>query len=135
MIRKEKKADIIIKKLGATPTLESAAAAYNKTIQQAGADSTITFSTPYINGLGMENTLVGAAFSKKFSNSTTPAFAGNSGVFVMKVNSRGSKPADSPEIALQQKNQKLSTLKSQINNWYEGLKKLADIEDNRSKLY
>ena len=135
MIRKEKKADIIIKKTGTNPTLEAAAAAYNKTIQQVGADSTITFSTPYINGLGMENILVGAAFNKKFSNSTTPAFAGNSGVFVMKVNSLGTKPADSPDMVLQQKNQKQATLRSQINNWYEGLKKLADIEDNRSKLY
>lgn len=135
MIRKEKKAEMIIKKLGANPTLESAAAAYNKTIQQAGADSSITFSTPYINGLGMENMLVGAAFNKKFQNSTTPPFAGNSGVFVMKTNSTGTKPADSPESAQQQASQKLSTLRSQANNWYEGLKKLADIEDNRSKLY
>jgi peptidyl-prolyl cis-trans isomerase D len=135
MVKKEKKADIIIKKIGATPTLESAAAAYNKSIQQSGADSTITITNPFINGVGMENTVVGAAFCKKFQTTPTPAFAGNTGVFVMKVNSVGSKPADTPEAMKQMAAQKLGTLRGQTNSWYDGLKKLADIEDNRSNLY
>lgn len=135
MVKKEKKAEMIIKKLGSNSTLQAAAAAYNKQVMEAGADSSVTFANPFIANVGMENTVVGAAFCKKFMNTPTPPFAGNTGVFVLKVNNIGSKPADSPEAAMQAANQKLSSLRGQTNGWYEGLKKLADIKDNRSSLY
>jgi peptidyl-prolyl cis-trans isomerase D len=135
LIRKDKKTEMIINKLGNNPTLESAAAAYNKPVQQAGLDSSLVFSSPIINGIGMEAKVAGAAFNKSFLGKTTPAFGGTNGVYVIKVNSIGQKPADSPELIQQQFNQKLGSIKAQINNWYEGLKKLADIEDNRSNVY
>jgi len=135
MVRKEKKTEMILKKLGNNPTLESAAAAYNKQILQAGLDSSLVFSSPFITGIGMEAKVAGAAFNKSLLGKTSPAFGGTNGVYVIKVNSIGQKPADSQDLLQQQYNQKMGSIKAQINNWYEGLKKLADIEDNRSNVY
>lgn len=135
IIRNEKKAEIIKTKLGATPTLETAAAAYNKQILQAGADSSITLNAQIINGLGVEPKLLGASFNKDNQAKPTAPISGNSGVYVLKVNSVKSKPADAPEMAAQQATARLSAIRSQTNNWYEGLRKQATIKDSRSKLF
>jgi len=135
IIIKEKKAAIIKTKLGANPTLEAAAAAYKKQVQTAGADSTLTYNTQVINGIGMEPKLLGAAFNKAFQAKPTPAFAGTNAVYVVKVNSIKTKPADAPEMLAQQAAGKISALRSQTNNWYEGLRKQATIKDNRSKMF
>jgi peptidyl-prolyl cis-trans isomerase D len=135
IIRKEKKAKIILEKLGASPTLEKAAQTYGKQILQAGADSSITFNSQMINGLGLEQKLIGAAFNKEYQSKPTPAIEGTTGVFVMKVNSIGSKPADSPQAIAQQVAGRLNAIRSQNNNWFEGLKKQATIKDSRSKFF
>ena len=135
IIRNEKKAEIIKTKLGVTPTLETAAAAYNKQILQAGADSSITLNAQIINGLGVEPKLLGASFNKDNQAKPTAPISGNSGVYVLKVNSVKSKPADAPEMAAQQATTRLSAIRSQTNNWYEGLRKQATIKDSRSKLF
>lgn len=135
IIRKEKKAAIIKNKLGATPTLESAAAAYNKQVLQAGADSSLTFNSQIVNGLGLESKVIGASFNKEFLSKPSPAFAGTNSVFVIKVLSVNTKPASSPDVAAQQATSRLSAIRSQTNNWYEGLKKLSTIKDNRSKVF
>ena len=135
IIRNRKKADIIIKKLGSNPTLESAAAAYNKTVQQAGADSTLTMASQIINGLGVEAKVIGASFNKEYQSKVSPPIAGTSGVYLVKVNSIQSKPAGTAEEAAQQASSKLNTMRGAIGNWYEGLKKQASIKDNRSEFY
>ena len=135
IIRKQKKAAMIMAKLGANPTLESAAAAYGKQILQAGADSSITFSSQLINGVGMEQKVIGASFNKEYQAKPSPAIEGTTGVFVIKVTQVAAKPADTPEVAAQQAASKLGAIRSQSNNWFEGLKKQADIKDNRSKFF
>ncbi len=135
IIIKEKKAAIIKTKLGANPTLEAAAAAYGKQVQTAGADSTLTFNAQMINGIGIEPKLLGVSFNKAFQAKPTPPFAGTSAVYVVKVTSIGSKAADAPEMLAQQAASKISALRSQTNNWYEGLRKQATIKDGRSKMF
>jgi peptidyl-prolyl cis-trans isomerase D len=133
IIRNKKKADIIKKKLGSNPTLESASAAYGKSIQNAGADSTLTYTSQIINGVGMEAKVIGASFNKSFQSKVSPCIEGNSGVYLIKVNSIQNKPAESPETVAANASSKLGSIRGQMNGWYEGLKKQADIEDNRSK--
>ncbi len=135
IIRNEKKTEIIIKKIGATPTLEAAAAAYGKTVSQAGADSSITLTSQMINGVGLEPKVIGASFNKTYQQKPSPAFGGTNAVYVVKVDAIGSKPQDAPEQMAQAVNTKMSTMRSQTSNWYEGLRKLADIKDNRSEHY
>lgn len=135
IIRKQKKAEIIKAKLGATPTLESAAAAYNKPLMQAGADSSITFNAQLINNLGMEQKVIGASFNKDYQAKPSPAIEGTNGVYVIKVINISTKPADTPEVAEQVAATKLSAIRNQTSNWFEGLKKQSEIKDNRSKFY
>ncbi|RYY45632.1 MAG: hypothetical protein EOO06_16135 [Chitinophagaceae bacterium] len=135
IIRKEKKAAIIKAKLGANPTLESAAAAYGKQIMQVGADSSLTFNSQLITNVGMEQKVIGAAFNKEYQTKASPAIEGTTGVFVIKVLNISSKPADPAEMVAQQVSSKLNAIRSQTNNWFEGLKKQSDIKDNRSKFF
>jgi peptidyl-prolyl cis-trans isomerase D len=132
-IRNKKKAEQIIKKLGTNPTMESAAAAFNKQVMQAGADSSLTFSAQIVNGLGIEPKLIGASFNKTFQSKVSPVIEGSNGVYLLKVNSIQAKTQETPEAMNQQAINRKNTLRSQLNNWYEGLKNQADIVDHRSK--
>jgi len=135
IIRNNKKADIIKKKIGSNPTLESVASAYGKQIQGAGADSTITFNSQIINGVGMEAKVIGAAFNKEYQSKVSPLIDGTTGVFIVKVNSIQNKPAETPEAVSARATSKIGNIRSQTNGWYEGLRKQADIVDERSKHY
>jgi peptidyl-prolyl cis-trans isomerase D len=136
VIRNQKKAEVIIKKLGATPTLETASAAYSNQIQIAGADSSLTLTSQIIANLGSEPKIIGASFNKEFQNKVSAPIEGASGVFVIKVNSVSAKAADAPEVITQQKLQQITTLRNQAAaGWFEGLKNQAEIKDNRSKIY
>jgi len=133
-IRNLKKAAQIKTKLTATPTLESAAAAYNVPVGTAGTDSTLTFISGIINGIGQEPKLIGASFNKAYQAKLSEPIAGNNGVYVLKVNSIGSKPADTPEESAKQASERTRALAQQINSgWFESLKKSAVIKDDRSK--
>ncbi|MEX0636242.1 MAG: peptidylprolyl isomerase [Ferruginibacter sp.] len=135
IVLKEKKAVIIKKKLGLPPTLDAAAAAYNKQVIQAGADSTILFSAQIINGIGVEPKLIGAAFNKANMAKPTPPFAGTSAVYVVKVNAIKALPADAPEMVQQQLSSRLTAIRGKTNSWYEGLQKAATIKDKRSEIF
>ncbi len=134
IVRNEKKADEIIKKLGSSPSLESAAKTYGKEIAIAGADSSLTFTAQIVNGIGQEPKLIGASFNKAYQTKVSEPFSGNNGVYVIKVNNIGTKPADTPDIAAQQIKNRYQSLQQQISyGWFEALKKMADIKDSRSK--
>ena len=134
-VRNLKKADEITKKLGATPTLESAAAAYKVPVSSAGADSTITFTSQIINGVGQEPKLIGAAFNKANQTKVSEPIMGANGVYVLKVNSLGNKAANAPVVAAMQASEKTKTMVQTTYSFFESLKKIADIKDNRSKIY
>jgi peptidyl-prolyl cis-trans isomerase D len=133
IIRNQKKADIIKKKIGNNPTLETAAAAYGKTIQVAGNDSTLSLNAQFINGVGEESKVIGAAFNKAYQSKVSPLIDGKTGVFIIKVNTVQNKPDASAEVLAQQFNSKINSIKSQSNGWLEAIKKRATIIDDRSK--
>lgn len=135
-VMEEKKGEMIIKALGANPTLESAAAKYNKEVLTAGEDSSITFKAQIINAIGNEPKLIGTIFNKSNLGKVAAPVAGRSGVFVVKVNSIGDKAADPYENAIQNRIQQTTALRtSAVSNWFEGLRKKATIKDNRSKFF
>ncbi len=135
IIKKEKKAAMIIAKLGATPTLETAAAAYNKQIQNAGADSSISMTSKLINGLGVEPKIIGAAFNKDYQTKASPAIEGTTGVFVIKTNAVQPRAATTPEQEAAFIKTREGSLKQVCANWFEALRKQADIKDNRAKYF
>ncbi len=135
-IKEEKKGEVILKKLGSNPTLETAAAAYGKEILTAGQDSSITLRSQIINGIGNEPKLIGASFNKANLNKVSAPITGKTGVFVFKVNNIAEKAPNTPGEATEFRIQQTTALRNQAaTNWFEGLRKKATIKDNRSKFY
>jgi peptidyl-prolyl cis-trans isomerase D len=135
-IKEEKKADMIIKALGANPTLESASAKYTKEIKMAGADSSLTLKAQIIDSIGNEPKLIGAIFNKANLGKVAQPLAGKTGVFVFKVNSIAEKAANPNEDKVQQRIEQTAVLRNQaVSNWFEGLRKKATIKDDRSKFF
>ena len=122
-------------KLGKNPTLEAAAAAYNKQIQTIGADSTLTMGAQTLSGLGVEPKFQGAAFNKENLNKPSAPFAGTSAVYVLKTLSVSPKATLSAEMMAQQAANRLISIRSQLSNWYEGLKNQVEVKDNRSNIF
>ncbi|MEJ7610101.1 MAG: peptidylprolyl isomerase [Ferruginibacter sp.] len=134
-VRNLKKADMIMAKMGANPTLETAAAAYNKQVLMAGADSTITMSARIINGIGGEPKVIGASFSKEFQTKVSPPIPGANGVYVIKINSISPKADTAPDQQAAQTTARFASIRQQTNNWFEALKKQAEIKDTRAKFF
>jgi peptidyl-prolyl cis-trans isomerase D len=136
LIRNRKKAEEIIKKIGKASTLEAAASAYQKQVLTTGTDSTLTFNAAIINGIGNELKVAGASFNKDYQTKPSPAIAGNTGVFFIKVNNITTKPLPPASIAQQQRSMKASQdMQSALSKSFEALKKTADIKDKRSKFF
>jgi peptidyl-prolyl cis-trans isomerase D len=132
-VRNRKKADEILKKITAGMTPEAAAALYNKTVQTAGADSTLTFGAFMIPGIGgSEPKLIGAAFNKENQTKPSAPVAGTFGVYVVKVNSYGTKAAATAEEAEQKRTQRLQSMKQQAGAWFNALKEQATIKDKHN---
>ena len=136
IIRNQKKADQIKSKLNNPSTLEAAAAVYKLQVLSSGADSTLTFDAQIINGIGNEPRVAGAAFNKEYQTKVSPAFAGNTGVFVIKVNSVAAKSPGSADLEKLQMNEQLNrNIQDALNQSFNALKKTADIKDNRSRFF
>lgn len=132
ILLKQKKTEMIVKKMGENPTLEAAAAAFNKTIMTVGEDSTMTMNSQIIAGLGVEPKVIGAAFNKNYMQKASAPFAGNSGVYVIKVNQIG-KTENAAAVMLNMSQNRLNAQRNANSSWYESLRKLAKIKDERSK--
>ena len=135
-IKNQKKAAEIKKKLNNPSTLEAAAGVYNLQVLNSGADSTLTFDVQLINGIGNEPRVAGASFNKAYQAKVSPPIAGNTGVFVIKVNSISAKTSVSAQVLSQQKSAELNKVQqAALGQSFASLKKMATIKDNRSKFF
>jgi len=129
IIRDKKKAE----KIKATikgKTLEAIATETNSLVQRADS---IGFNFSMIAGLGNEPKLVGAAFNKALINKVSEPIAANSGVFALSVNGIAAKQADQDPNFF--KDELLNRTRGMMFRSVSAFKKLAKIEDNRSKIY
>ena len=134
-VRNIKKAENITKKLSTAATLEAAAASYSVPVGSAGADSTLTFGAQIINGVGQEPKIIGAAFNKAYQTKMSEPIVGTNGVYLIKVSSVGNKTTDTPEVIAATAKEKTTAMVQTTYSFFESLKKLADIKDNRSKIF
>ncbi|HMO62362.1 MAG TPA: SurA N-terminal domain-containing protein [Ferruginibacter sp.] len=135
LVRTQKKAAQIKAKIKSASTLEAVATAYGQQVSTAGADSTLTFSSQIITGVGQEPKVIGAAFNKQNQAKISQPISGNSGVFVIKVNNTGNLQPDSAEEIAKKETDRARALAQQLNaGWFEALKKLSVIKDDRSKI-
>jgi len=133
IIRNRKKAEQIIKKIGAANSLQAAATATGQNIQKADS---LSFVSPYVPNVGQEAKVVGAAFDKQLQGKPASApIAGNGGVFVIKsgsVSAKANLTADIDQARIGQQRVQESMVKSQA---IEELKKTANVKDNRAKFF
>ena len=134
LLRNKKKAEQILKKVGSPASLDAAASAAGQTVQHADS---VLFSRPVLgyNG-GPEPKVVGYAFSKDAAGKAiSPAIAGNSGVFFIKVDNAGA--MSNPTAELQQQQFMMEQQQRQLiyNGLMDAIRKLADIKDYRGKFF
>ena len=133
ILRNQKKADIIIKKLGAPATLDAAATAAGQTIQHADS---ILFSSPYIPNAGQENKVIGSAFNKGLAGKpVSPAIPGNGGVFVIRVEGVSAKSNPNADLEQQRFAQEQQQRSMVSYGFVESLKKQATVTDDRGKFF
>ena len=129
IIRDKKKAE----KIKATikgKTLEAIATGANAIIQRADS---IGFNFSMITGLGNEPKLVGVAFNKALINKVSDPIAANTGVYAVSVNGIAAKQADQDPSFF--KDELLERTRGLMFRSASSFKKIAKIEDNRSKIY
>jgi len=133
LLRNEKKADLIIRKLGTPASLEAAATASGQTVQRADS---MHFASPMIPNAGQEPKVVGSAFNKQLAGKpASQPIPGNGGVFVIKVENTSalSNPnADIQQQRFMQEQQQRSRIYSTL---VESLRKLATVKDDRGKFF
>ena len=111
-------------------SLEALAASGKTTIQRADS---VGFSFSMLPGVGNEPKVVGASFNKGLVNKVSEPIAGNTGVFALTVNAISAKPAQQDPALFKEEN--LQRLRSGLYRTNIALKKVAKIEDNRTKVY
>ena len=128
ILKNQKKAEILSKKVGGEKNLDKIASLLGGA---TGTVDTLKFADPFVQNLGSEIKVIGAAFNKKNLSNTSEAIAGQSGVFYIKTNNVSSLPSSAVDIDTQKK-----TLESQLKQYagystMDALKKSAKIVDKR----
>lgn len=128
ILRSQKKAEIIMKKLGNANTLEAIAAAGGQT----GQVDTLKFSDAFVPNVGPEIKVIGAAFNKANQGKVSGLIEGQTGVFAVKTNAVGALPNLSAGDVDTQRRAMTAQLKQySAYGSFEALKKAAKIEDTR----
>jgi peptidyl-prolyl cis-trans isomerase D len=128
ILRNQKKAEQIKKKIGTANSLQAIA---NATGSSVGLVDTLRFGDAFIPNVGPEPKIIGASFNKANQGKVSAPVAGNSGVFTVQVNSVGAvsnlgiDPEGQRKAMVQQLRQYASY------GAFESLKKAATIKDTR----
>jgi peptidyl-prolyl cis-trans isomerase D len=132
ILRNRKKAEMISKKLGTPATLDAAAGAGNQPVMHADS---VNFSSGTIPNAGREPRVVGAAFDKALAGKpASPPIAGNSGVFIIRVEKVSA--LSNPNGDINQQRFALEQQQRQVAyQVLEQMRRLANITDNRGKFF
>jgi peptidyl-prolyl cis-trans isomerase D len=133
ILRNQKKAEQIIKKIGAAASLEAVAGATGQQVQKSDS---LSFASPYIPNVGQEAKVIGSAFNKQLvGKPASYPIPGNGGVFVIKVENISARPNFNADIE-QIRRAQLQVQQNMIQrSATEELKNIATIKDYRSKFF
>jgi peptidyl-prolyl cis-trans isomerase D len=127
-LRNKKKAEQLAAKAGSEKNLEKLASILGGA---AGKIDTLRFADPFVQNLGTESKVIGAAFDKKNLSNTSGAIDGQNGVYFIRVDQVGALPSAAVDLNGQKK-----ALEGQIKQYagystMESLKKSTKIVDKR----
>ena len=130
IVRSAKKAKILIDTKIKGNTLEAIAASAGTAVQRTDS---LSFAAPFIPNMGSEPKVIGAAFNKSLQGKLSDLITGTSGVYAVRVENNGAKPATIDEAAIKQS--LIQAARMSAFRGLDALKKSASITDNRSKFY
>lgn len=130
ILRNEKKAKIIMDTKFKGNTLEAYSTSTGTTVLRADS---LSFSAPFIAGVGSEPKVIGAAFNKNLQGKNSEPIAGATGVFAIKAESTSAKTSNIDQLTLKQN--MLQSTRMVSYRGLDALKKAADIKDNRAKFF
>lgn len=130
VVRNEKKAKQILDTKFKGNNLEAIAGAIGSSVLRADS---ISFSTPFLPGIGSEPKIIGAAFNKTLIGKSSSAIAGTTGVFAVKVESNSARAASMDLETVKQT--LLQGSRVAVFRGVQSLKSAAKIKDNRFKFY
>jgi len=130
IIRNEKKAKTIIETKFKGNTLEALSASTGSPVLRADS---LSFSAPFITGIGSEPKVIGAAFNKALQGKASDPISGTTGVFSIRVESNSARPSSMDLNTLKQNLIQSNRMVSYRG--LEALRKAATIKDYRSKFY
>lgn len=132
LLRNKKKAEMIIKKLGAISSLEAVASAEGQVVQLADS---IRLSGASNLVLGHENKVIGAAFNPANKNKVV-AIPGQWGVYVIRIDNIGATAVENANIEEQRRVlQAQDKQRARFSSPANVLRKAAKIKDNRANFY
>jgi len=133
ILRNQKKADQIMRKIGTPASLEAVASATNQQVQKSDS---LSFSSPYIPNVGQEAKVTGSAFNRQLIGKTASyPIPGNGGVFVIRVNNIGAKANYDTDPEQFRKSQQIMQQNMLQRSVTEALRNSATIQDYRSKFF
>jgi peptidyl-prolyl cis-trans isomerase D len=130
LVKNEKKAKQIIETKFKGNTLEAYSTSTGAPVLRADS---LSFSAPFIAGIGSEPKIVGASFNKSLVSKASEPIAGATGVFSIKVESNGAKPSMADPASIKQG--LVQSAKMTAYRGLDALRKSATVKDNRSKFY
>jgi len=126
IVRNEKKAATIVSTKFKGSTLAEFATSTGSPVQKADS---LSFTAPFISGIGSEPKVVGAAFNKSLVGKTSSPIKGITGVFAIQADAVGAKSSMQDEAAFKQN--LMQMLRSGTFRSLESLRKAATIKDYR----
>lgn len=132
IIRNQKKADQIKKKMGSANTLEAIATATGQPVLKADS---LSFISPLFPNAGQEGKVGGYAFNSAAKGKVSPPIAGNSGVYSIRTENIYAKQSNGgieQQRAAMVQNARTASSRGVIE---AALKKASDIKDTRSKIF
>lgn len=131
-LRKQKKAEQIVAKLGGNGSLEDLAKQYAGAVVNTASD--VSLASAAISEIGYDPAAVGRVFGLKKDGDRTKPFAGESGVVVL------SRVKITPAAEIADYNMYKSQVEQKVNgrlqySLFEAIKELAKIKDNRIKFF
>ena len=131
LLRNNKKAEVIGKKIAASNSLEAVATATQQTVLRSDS---VRFASPFIPNVGQEPKVIGAAFNKANQSKISAPITGNTAVFVLKTEnisalSDGGMNADTQRNAMMQQMRQSAGFRAM-----DALRKAAKVKDERAKI-
>ncbi|MBC6492835.1 SurA N-terminal domain-containing protein [Flavihumibacter stibioxidans] len=131
LIRNNKKAEVISKKIGASNSLEAIATATQQAVLRSDS---VRFASPFIPNVGQEPKVIGAAFNKANQSKISAPITGNAAVFVIKTENISAMP-DGGINAETQRNAMMQQMRQSAGfRAMDALRKAANVKDDRAKI-